>query len=207
MRQSKTVRLDLITVASSQSSNELKISIQLSVAVFNIQIMQPIDRALTITANSAKFNILPMDHKQLEQMERKNYKTGFFKGFKNNSVSSLTQDRIRGKSNGFCCKCGSKPSSSSAHLAWLWWNQAWGDMSYKPLNQSHIQLTLQLLVCHQHTKCRCLHELCSVPLLNETLEKQRLKGECVSVWRRLLLLNKEGKVYNQKRKTLKYTLR
>lgn len=82
-----------------------------------------------------------------------------------------------------------------------------GDMSYKPLNQSHIQLTLQLLVCHQHTKCRCLHELCSVPLLNETLEKQRLKGECVFVWRRLLLLNKEGKLYNQKRKTLKYTLR
>lgn len=82
MRQSKTVRLDLITVASSQSSNELKISIQLSVAVFNIQIIQPIDRALTITANSAKFNILPMDHKQLEQMERKNYKTGLFKGFK-----------------------------------------------------------------------------------------------------------------------------
>lgn len=82
MRQSKTVRLDLITIASSQSSNELKISIQLSVAVFNIHIMQPIDRALTITANSAKFNILPMDHKQLEQMEWKNYKTGLFKGFK-----------------------------------------------------------------------------------------------------------------------------
>lgn len=86
---------------------------------------------------------------------------GSLSASKNNLVSSLTQDKLRGKSTGGCCKCGSNQSSSNAQSTRLWQNQAWRHVRYKPLNQSSslpsfspVSSTQSVGVCISCAQCR-----------------------------------------------------